>query len=350
MPKETFGSFSTWNTKEAGAIVVVVILLAVGQVAFAETKSLETQTVHCIPGKGPTSSELPEKCWSGASAGGNVSAIAEDGKNKNTDNLVEVGLDGKMKMCSKPIPLDINCKPKWTGTVTYCDGLSGRRECRTLSKGEPAGENMGKTLGDFAKNSLNPDLQKEISARTMEAVTRQMIKDVGVTGGTFNDPYCVLVACNLDEEAPPLGGARMVSLTKEDATRLANSPDLGASVQEWVEASRDAGMPAQLPITPTWNAQYLSPDHLSRSYMMETGTQVQVYSWYPEVIGESAMPNYYGTGANLPTPSGDSTFQSPTAPSIPLAPANTWGGYFESIRLPSWMTSATQKVRGWFGI
>lgn len=336
--------------KEVCFYTIVFLISIPGSFVSAQPEIIQTKATKCVPGKGPQGPAPEEKCWSGSAA--DIGSVNEDGKNKGTDNRIEVGLDGKMTVCSKPIPLSKNCRPLRTGFVEYCDHLKGRRECNVLSKAESAGANMTKNLGDLALKSLNPELQKELSARSMAEATREILKSNNEgSGGSYYDPYCMLVPCGGEDDKWRENGARIVTISEDEMTRIVNSSGLDANMKSWSAALQQLDKPAELPIGAAASPYHYSAEGLSKTYFTDSGSAVRLYSQKLE-LNQSSMPDY-GTGAYVAPPMGDSTFRAPTPPSVQIPQADTWAPlnkYVQKIQLPSWMTSAATKVRSWFDI
>ena len=326
-------------------LVFVLFLFAVNHDAFAQTKTLESTQTKCIPGKGQQGPAQPPKCWSGS--GADIDAVAEEGKKTDTDNRVEVGLDGKMKICTTSVPLDINCKPTRPGDVTYCDLRTGSFACRTFSKKETAGARMAQQLGALARASLDPALQREISAQSMEAASRQVLESVDAGSGTYNDPYCVLVPCNLNKEGVwGDNGARIVTLPKSEIERIKNDPAFSATMYNWADSMQKTGVPAHVPIAAvgTMRPWYLSSEGLTQTYMTDSGSEVRLYSAPASFIEFSPLSNY-ATGMDVPAPSGDTFFQPAPAPPAQMPSADPWASF---RRIPSFVSSTAQKVRNWW--
>lgn len=328
-------------------IVLPTILgaLLVSSIVFvhAQTEQLRTTQVKCISGQGPQ--ELPqEKCWSGESE--DAQTVTEEGKNLRTHNRVIVDANGRMTVCSIPVPLDVNCKPTETGTVTYCDFLKGYMTCNHLPKDTGEGARIANSLGDMAQKSLDPFLQNEISeqsAASMKEIARQTLRDS--YGSPIADPYCVIVPCG-GEQLPGPEGNRFVTLPDYEAERIANSAGFSERFDAWADLQWLSGSGFESSPIQRTTGDLVDLD-LAERYTLDTGGEVRLYSQSPQY--KQAPITNFATYEYGSLPSGDGTFIAP-APVVPIQPAEPYGSFFTNISWPSWMTSAGQKVRGWFGI
>lgn len=318
----------------AGSLLFASSLASAQETTKAKTKTLQLQPIPCTPGKGPRAGVSPMMvCARGVS-------IKEVGKDVKTNSVVRIETDGQIEVCSDPVALDLNCKPKHNGKIALC-GLSLDGTCSIFEKDEDTSVNFEA----LAKAAADPEAVKDFVVDAKAAALAERMRyelargsGNGATSASFDDPWGVLESMEGEIQN---AGRRIVTLPADRISDLIHGNDLSSAARKLVEASGQGGVP--LPLNPVLEAappvRYASEP--LAEYFTDSGSAITLYQ-SPTILNKDFLrdvplpPSEGALYPPLPRNYGDSTFVPPLVPTVPIVPAVRSPEFIQIAQKPSW--------------